>query len=121
MFVHVSGGGAASAAMETPTSIFASAQQAKEATIFGIPPGGTTTTLSSAQAGAHPDLTTTGAFATEDALGATVGSVKNITDDLPAGFAGDLIDTPACQSQLFLLAECPIPTQIGACGSGQGT
>jgi hypothetical protein len=111
--VHVSGGGAASAAMETPTSIFASAKEAKEATLFGLPPGGTTTTLSSAQAGAHPDLTTTGAFDTESALGATAGSVKDITDDLPAGFAGDLVDTPACQAQLFLHGECPLPTQVG--------
>ena len=112
--VHVSGGGASTpGAMQTPTSIFASAMQAKEATIFGLPPGGTTTSLSSVQAGAHPDLTTTGAFATENATGATVGSVKDITDDLPAGFAGDLVDTPACQAQLFLRGDCPIPTQVG--------
>ena len=101
--VRVEGGEAASAAvMETPTSIFENAQKAKEATVFGVAPGGATTSLSSVQAGAHPDLTVTGAFDTESAFGATVGSVKKITDDLPAGFAGDLIDTPTCEAQQFL-------------------
>jgi hypothetical protein len=65
------------------------------------------------QAGAHADLTTRGAFDTLDAVGATAGSAKDIVDELPAGFAGDLRDTPACQSQLFLRDECPIPTQVG--------
>jgi hypothetical protein len=112
--VRVSGGGAAAVGvMETPTRIFKSAQEAKEATTFGIPEGGTTTSLSSVQAGAHPDLTTTGAFATETASGVTVGSVKNVTDDLPVGFAGDLVDTPVCQAQVFLENDCPSPTQVG--------
>jgi hypothetical protein len=110
---RVEGGGAASASLSTPTGVFADAQQAREATPFGVSPGGARTALSSVQAGVHPDLTTMGAFNTEDALGAAVGSVKDVTDELPAGFAGDLVDTPACQAQLFLEGECPIPTQVG--------
>ena len=111
--VRVSGGGASSAVMETPTSVFENGAQAKAETRFGVSPGGATTALSSVQAGAHPDLTTTGAFDTVDATGANAGSVKDIVDDLPAGFAGDLVDTPVCQAQLFLRSECPIPTQVG--------
>ena len=49
--VRVSGGGAPSAAMQTPTEI--SATPAK----FGISPGGAASALSSPQAGAHADLT----------------------------------------------------------------
>ena len=112
--VRVFGGGApAPALVETPTTIAASAAQAEADTAFGVSPGGATTALSSVQAGAHPDITTTGAFDTENAVGATVGSVKSISDDLPAGFGGDLVDTPACQAQQFLHGECPVPTQIG--------
>lgn len=111
--VRVSGGGAPSASMPTLTDVYSSEEEAKKATVFGVSVGGATTALSSTQAGAHPDLTTTGAFNTENAIGATVGNVKDITDDLPAGFAGDLIDTPACQAQLFLQGKCPIPTQVG--------
>ena len=65
---------------------------------------GRRTALSSVQAGAHPDLTTIGAFDTENSDGATVGNVKNIVHDLPAGFAGDLVDTPTCEAALFLQA-----------------
>jgi hypothetical protein len=111
--VRVSGGGALSAAMETPTRVFETAACAKEAAVFGIPAGGTTTALSSVQAGAHPDITTTGGFDTTNAVGASAGAVKNIVDDEPPGFTLDLVNTPACQASLFLREECPVPTQIG--------
>jgi uncharacterized repeat protein (TIGR01451 family) len=112
--VRVTGGGAPVAGvMETPTVIFAGEQQAREAAGFGIAPGGAGTGLSSVQAGAHPDLTTTFALDTENAAGATAGDLKNVTYDLPPGFAGDLIDTPACSAALFLLEECPVATQVG--------
>ncbi len=112
--VRVTGGGAAVPGVrETPTVLAGSEAEAKARTAFGIAEGGATTALSSVQAGGHPDLTTTGAFNTESASGATVGAVNQIVDDLPAGFAGDLVDTPACQSQLFAEEDCPIPTQVG--------
>jgi hypothetical protein len=104
--VRVSGGGAsASTAVQTPTRISEDASKAKAEEVFGFSPGGTATALSSVQAGAHADVTAAGAFNTENTIGATVGNAKNITYDLPAGFAGDLIDTPACEAKLFLQEE----------------
>jgi hypothetical protein len=105
--VTTSGGGAPAAVQETQTTISSTPAS------FGVSPGSTTTTVSSVQAGAHSDLTTTGAFNTQNSEGATAGNLKDITDDLPAGFAGDLVDTPACSGSLFLQASCPIATQVG--------
>ncbi len=112
--VTVSGGGAPSpSVVETPTTIYADAAAARAGTGFGIAVGGSGTALSSVQAGAHPDLTTTFAVNTDTAAGATAGAVKDVTDDLPPGFAGDLVDTPACSAVDFLLEECPVSTQVG--------
>jgi hypothetical protein len=106
--VRVSGGGAANPArMNTPTVI------SPEPAPFGVSPGGEISTLSSTQAGAHPDLSVSIAWNTENRVGATVGNVKNTTYDLPAGFAGDLVDTPLCQASQFLEEACAVPTQVG--------
>jgi hypothetical protein len=105
-FVQVSGGGAASATRETATKI--SAQPAE----FGIAPGGSATALSTEQAGAHADLTTTIAFNTVNG-GSLAGTPKDTTDDLPPGFAGDLIDTPSCPPAKFLQEACPVASQVG--------
>ena len=105
--VRVSGGGAPDAAISTPTAI--SSTRAS----FGISPGGAATSLSSNQAGAHPDLTTAIAFNTADPTGALAGAPKNVTDALPPGFAGDLVDTPSCSTELFSIRACPIGSQIG--------
>jgi hypothetical protein len=106
--VRVSGGGApVPASMSTPTVI------GPESAQFGVSPGGATSALSSTQAGAHPDLTVSIAWNTENLAGATVDNAKNTTYVLPAGFAGDLIDTPACQASEFLKTACPVPTQVG--------
>jgi hypothetical protein len=105
--VRVSGGGAPSAAMETPTEI------SPDPAGFGISPGGASSTLSSAQAGAHADLTVSTAFNTENFQGATSGSLKNTIYDLPPGFGGDLVDTPTCAAADFLRERCPIATQVG--------
>jgi hypothetical protein len=104
---RVSGGGAADAAMSTPTTISSTPAS------FGISPGGATATLSTTQAGAHPDLTTSIAFNTVESNGALAGDPKEITGDLPPGFAGDLVDTPSCSLNLFTVETCPIDTQIG--------
>ena len=69
------GGASAPGVMETPTVIAESPAKAREETAFGVAVGGATTALSSVQAGAHADLTTTGAFDTVNALGATAGAV----------------------------------------------
>ncbi len=105
--VRVSGGGAASAAMQTPTSV------SPEPAGFGLAVGGSSSSLSSVQAGAHADLTVSVAFNTEDFDGATVGNLKNTAYDLPPGFAGDLVDTAVCAGADFLREECPVATQVG--------
>jgi uncharacterized repeat protein (TIGR01451 family) len=105
--VRVSGGGAPAASMSTPTAI------SPDSAGFGISPGGATTALSTTQAGAHPDLTTSIAFNTVNLKGSLAGDPKDTVDDLPSGFAGDLIDTPSCSASVFALEECPIGTQVG--------
>jgi uncharacterized repeat protein (TIGR01451 family) len=105
--VRVSGGGAPDAAMQTPTVI------SQQPASFGISPGGATTALSTDQAGAHADLTTSIAFNTVLRRGALAGDPKDTTDELPPGFAGDLVDTPSCSLALFAVEECPIATQVG--------
>jgi uncharacterized repeat protein (TIGR01451 family) len=106
--VRVSGGGALSpAVMHTPTVI------SPQAASFGIAAGGATNALSSVQAGAHPDLSVSIAWNTESLSGSTVGNVKNTRYVLPAGFAGDLVDTPVCQASEFLAEKCALPTQVG--------
>ena len=105
--VTVSGGGAPDASMVTATEV--SAEQAH----FGIAPGSVTTALSSVQAGAHADLTTSIGFNTINDEGTLAGVPKETAIDLPPGFAGDLVDTPTCSAALFLREECPIGTQVG--------
>ena len=80
---------------------------------FGIAAGSASTALSSTQAGAHADLTATIGFNTLDDQGRLAGAVKETIVDLPPGFGGDLVDTPACPLGLFVQRECPIGTQIG--------
>jgi hypothetical protein len=105
--VRVSGGGAPDAAMETPTTI--SSERAK----FGISPGGATTALSTTQAGAHPDVTTSIAFNTVNAKGALAGDPKDTSDAFPAGFGSDFVDTPSCPAAEFITGTCPVGTQVG--------
>ncbi len=105
--VHVSGGGALDASMSTPTTI------SEAPAGFGIAPGGSVTALSTTQAGAHPDITTSIAFDTVDPNGALAAPVKDTTDELPPGFAGDLVEAPTCSVALFVREECPTDTQIG--------
>ena len=93
--------------MSTPTTI-----SAKPAG-FGLSVGGMTTALSSTQAGAHPDITTSTAFNTVSLAGALAAEPQEIVDDLPTGFAGDLVDTPTCPPIDLSLGTCPIDTQIG--------
>jgi hypothetical protein len=105
--VSVSGGGALAASMSTPTVISSTPAS------FGFAAGGSTTALSSEQAGSHPDITTSIAFNTVDTSGTLAGYTKDLTDLLPPGFAGDLVDTPSCTGAHFIREECAIGTQIG--------
>ncbi len=105
--VRVEGGGAVDAAVSTPTAI-----NTKPAG-FGISAGGASTAFSSLQAGAHPDFTTSIAFNTLTTAGALAGGFKDTSDELPPGFAGDLVDTPSCPVSKFALQECQIGAQVG--------
>jgi len=106
--VRVSGGGAPDASMSTPTAI-SSAEAG-----FGIAPGSTASVVSNTQAGAHADLTTSLGFNTVNREGKLAGGEpKEIVADLPPGFGGDPVDTPACTVAVFSRRECPTSTQIG--------
>jgi uncharacterized repeat protein (TIGR01451 family) len=105
--VRAAGGGAATAAVVSETVISSSPAD------FGIASGGAATMLSDEQAGAHSDLTTSIAFDTVDSLGGLAGAPKDTVDDLPPGFAGDLVDTPSCSANRFSLGECPVGSQVG--------
>jgi len=105
--VRVSGGGALDASLSAPTTI------SEAPAPFGISAGGATTALSSTQAGAHPDITTSIAFNTVNQTGSLAGDPKDLVNEEPPGFAGDLVDTPACPPSVFNREECPVDTQIG--------
>lgn len=109
---RVEGGGAPTAQRETPTTI------SSTPAAFGIAPGSTSTALSTTQAGAHADLSTSLSFNT-DANGNIAGAPKESGLELPPGFVLDLAETPKCSSALFskeepfLLPTCPLSTQVG--------
>ncbi len=72
------------------------------------------------QAGAHPDGTTTFAWArNEDGVGTSPGqvdgSVDNIYVDLPPGFVGNPQAVPRCSSEQFVVKPllCPPESQVG--------
>jgi uncharacterized repeat protein (TIGR01451 family) len=110
--VTVTGGGAPEALRETPTTISSAPAP------FGIAPGSTATALSTAQAGAHSDLTTS-LFLTSEGVGRLSGAVQETGLDLPPGFVLDVADTPKCSAAEFSEQEnvntqpCPLSTQIG--------
>jgi uncharacterized repeat protein (TIGR01451 family) len=111
--VSVSGGGAPEATRETPTTISSGSAP------FGIAPGSTATVLSTTQAGAHADLTTSLGFNT-DSLRQLSYAAKETGLDLPPGFVIDVAETPKCPIATFTAEEpffdpatCSIGTQVG--------
>ena len=46
-------------------------------------------------------------FNTIDSGGSVAGHAKEIVDDLPPGFAGDLVDTPTCSVAKFSHERMP--------------
>jgi hypothetical protein len=89
--------------------VFASAARATEGG-FGIASFGTS--VSSPQAGAHADFTTSFAFDTE-AAGNMIGQVKDIHVQLPVGVVGDPQATPMCTPAEFSAFDCPTSAQVG--------
>jgi uncharacterized repeat protein (TIGR01451 family) len=113
--VSVSGGGAPEVTRETPTTISSGSAP------FGIAAGSTGTSLSTPQAGAHSDLTTTLAFNT-DSLTQLSGAAKESGLELPPGFVIDVADAPKCPISVFseqspgffgVPAKCSIGSQVG--------
>jgi hypothetical protein len=102
------GGGGDATHVSIPTVVSASQKAA-----FGMAPGAATTALSTTQAGAHPDITTSYAFTSIDANDAPRYLPKDITYRLPAGFADDFADTPFCTDAQFAATECPTTSQVG--------
>ena len=99
--VRVAGGGAPGASASTATTI------SEEPAGFGVSPGSASTALSSVQAGAHPDITTSVAFNTVNTRGSLAGDPDEIVTEEPSGFAGDLVNTPTCAPETFNRGEMP--------------
>jgi hypothetical protein len=70
------------------------------------------TGVSSTQAGAHADFTTSFAFNTE-AGGGVAGQAKNITVDVPVGEIGDPQDIPRCTPAELSAYDCQPSSQVG--------
>ena len=79
---------------------------------FGVEPGGFSVSSSSDQAGAHADLTTSFAFAQNEA-GGVGGILRNVNVVLPVGFAGYPTSVKTCTPPQLDLQKCPVDSQIG--------
>ena len=79
---------------------------------FEVEPGSFTVSTSSAQAGAHADLTTSFALAQNESGG--VGALlRNAEVVLPIGFAGYPAAVKTCEPVQLQLEKCPVDSQIG--------
>jgi hypothetical protein len=78
-----------------------------------VEPGGSFgVSLSTYQAGAHPDLTTSFAFAQNEGGGVGV-MLRNVEAVLPIGFAGYPTAVKTCSPPQLQLENCPVDSQIG--------
>jgi hypothetical protein len=77
---------------------------------FGI--SSFSTSVSSPQAGAHADFTTSFAL-NKEALGGPAGQLKNLTMTLPAGLVGDAQDIPKCTTAELTEFDCQPSSQVG--------
>ena len=75
-------------------------------------PGSLTVVPSSYQAGAHGDLTTSFAFAKDEA-GSVEGLLRNVEVVLPLGFAGYPVAAMTCDPVQLQLGRCPVDSQVG--------
>jgi hypothetical protein len=69
--------------------------------------------LSSQQAGAHADQSTSVQLTT-NALGNPTGTLKDMSVTLPAGLGGDPLAMPRCAMKTFENAACPVTDQVGS-------
>lgn len=77
---------------------------------FGI--GSFTATAGSSQAGAHADLSTSFALAT-DAVGNPIGGIKGMRVELPPGVVGNPLATERCTFRSLEAAGCSNGSQVG--------
>jgi hypothetical protein len=107
----VSGGGAESTSTSPLSSPRNPATVISSAPVpFGV--SGLTTALSSAQAGAHPNLTTSFSL-NQAAEFSPAGEPKDIELSLPAGFVGNPTAVPRCAIYDVINNTCPSDTEIG--------
>jgi hypothetical protein len=90
------------------------------AAALAIEPSSFKVELTTLEAGAHPDLTTSFAF-TRDGEEHVGGAPRNVLVDLPAGLAGYTPGIPTCTAQQLsqlagtfpFVVTCPVESQIG--------
>jgi hypothetical protein len=70
------------------------------------------TSVSSSQAGAHADFTSSFALGRE-ALGGPAGQIKSVTETLPEGLVGDPQDIPRCTPAELVEFDCQPSAQVG--------
>jgi hypothetical protein len=97
-------------ALAVGSVLWASAAHASEPFGFGI--SSFETSVSSPQAGAHADFTTSFSLNTE-ALGGPAGQIKNVTVHLPEGLVGDPQDIPRCTPAQLTEFDCQPSAQVG--------
>jgi hypothetical protein len=108
----VSGGGAAEDDVSARTPI------SEAIAPFGIAPGSYFATLSSVEAGSHPNLTTAFAVTSElnpQHLPVAAGELHDVHIALPAGFVADAnpANMPRCAQADFYAGKCPSDTLVG--------
>jgi hypothetical protein len=103
-------------------TLLSRASAAQADTDFGVAPGSFAVSLSTFQAGAHPDLQSSFTF-NQNPANVPVGRLKDVEFDLPAGLTGSPTFGPTCpMSQL--VAEppsCPLETAVGVAHVTIGT
>jgi hypothetical protein len=82
---------------------------------LAITPGTFATTLSTHQAGAHPDMTTTFSLDADANYSPIGGTPKDLKVELPKGLVGAANATPTCSMRNVLdyLKPCPLDTAVG--------
>ncbi len=79
---------------------------------FGIVPGSLFTALSTTQAGAHPNITTSFSF-NQNEINGSIGSDRDLSFELPAGLVGNPTAVPRCSMDQVIASTCPNDTAIG--------
>jgi hypothetical protein len=109
--VSVSGGAAAGASVSTPVTI------GDMPSGFGLAPGSAIASISTSQAGAHPNATA--AFTLDESeSNIPAARVKDLSGDLPPGLVGNTVGMPRCTMNQVLKESvepnaCPRDTMVG--------